>query len=130
MATRASVTTFKIRLRPELKQKLERVAKKRDRSINLEMVERLEQSFGPVELVSLGKVAGDIERAWKNFAAETFRQGLQENLMRSAENLIEQLPKELRNGQLRPAVERMQQTIATIAEYVGRDQYKEKETNK
>jgi predicted transcriptional regulator len=130
MPTRASVTTFKIRLRPELKQKLERVAKKRDRSINLEMVERLEQSFGPVELVSLGKVAGDIERAWKKFAAETFRQGLQENLMRSAENLIEQLPKELRNGQLKPAVERMQSTIAAIAEYVGRDQYKEKETNK
>jgi predicted transcriptional regulator len=130
MPTRTTVTTFKIRLRPELKQKLERVAKKRDRSINLEMVERLEQSFGPVELVSLGKVAGDIERAWEKFAAETFRQGLQENLMRSAENLIEQLPKELRNGQLKAAVERMQQSIATIAGYVGRDQYKEKETNK
>lgn len=112
MPTRTSVTTFKIRLRPELKAKLERAAKKLDKSINVEMVDRLEKSFGPAELVSLGRVASDIEKAWSRFAAETHRQGLQETLMQASEALIEEHSPE--------NIERVRNAIEAIASYSGR----------
>ena len=56
-----NVIQYKIRVREDLRRRLEGAAKKRDVSINYEMTSRLAASFDREEMFKLGMVAEDIK---------------------------------------------------------------------
>jgi ribosomal protein L18E len=51
-----------LRIREDLRRRLEAAAKKRGVSLNQEMVDRLKASFDQAEVVNLGKVADDLQK--------------------------------------------------------------------
>jgi hypothetical protein len=57
----SNLVAYKIRIRPELRRRIEQAAKKRGVSANHEMIDRLEQSFSQAEQRSLSDVTEKLE---------------------------------------------------------------------
>jgi Arc-like DNA binding domain len=82
---------YKVRIREDLRQRIEQAAKKRDVSINYEIRSRLEQSFDREELYSLSRIASDMEIRWERFGNAFHKLDVQGDLLRASEALVDQL---------------------------------------
>jgi hypothetical protein len=108
-----------LRIREDLRRRLEQAAKKRGVSLNHEMTDRLKASFDQEALRAIDKVASGLEDAWTRYAKGEEYRLLQEGLMQAAEGLIERLPAEFRERG-KAAVEQVQEAIKAIARKYGR----------
>ena len=88
---------FTLRIREDLRRRLEHAARKRDVSLNSEMTERLRSSFEQAELqaaiVKLSKVATGVEDAWDRLARDIDDQIRMADLVNAAEHLIGKIRK-------------------------------------
>jgi predicted transcriptional regulator len=116
----SDVIQIKIRVREDLRRRLEQAANKADRSINSEMASRLADSFN---LPKLNEITAGLENVYTRFARELHDQSLMEDLMRAAEYLIEQLPTEVQGREaVKGAIAWVQNAITAIAHEHGRVQ--------
>ena len=117
----ADIVQPSLRIREDLRRRLEQAAKKRGVSLNIEMTTRLKESFDREAHRTIDSVASDLENVWTRFAEVLHTDNLQEELMRATEALVEQLPAEIREREtIKEAVERVQKAITTIARRIGR----------
>jgi hypothetical protein len=115
----ARTVEYKVRVRPDLIRRLETAARKRDVSINQEMVSRLEQSFERSDKLKLSEITAGFESVYGRFArAERDRLATQE-LINAVEALIRQLPPEVQEP-LRPTIKWTEEAIAKIIKVHGR----------
>jgi Arc-like DNA binding domain len=119
MASKPSdVIQIKIRVREDLRRRLEQAAKKADRSINSEMASRLADSFN---LPKLNEITVGLENVYKQMADEIRDRSQTEDLMCAAEYLIQQLPTEVQSREaVKSAIEWVQSAITAIAQEHGR----------
>ena len=111
-----------LRIREDLRRRLELAAKKRGVSLNIEMTSRLKESFEREELLKLSKITSNLESNLERYARWMDAHLLQEDLMQAAESLISRLPVEIRDREaIQEAVERVQEAIKlAAAKGVGR----------
>jgi len=104
-----------LRIREELRRRLEQAAKKRGVSINYEMTSRLKESFDREELYALGKITEDMKIQWARWSTSLFHNEQRGDLVRAAEVLLVRLraqpvsPEAIEN-----AAEQVQKTIKAI----------------
>jgi len=87
-----------LRIREDLRRRLEQEAKKRGVSLNYEMTLRLKESFDREAMFTLGTIASDMNTRFKRFDKAFHELEKQGDLLRAAEVLlaqIEQLPAEV-----------------------------------
>jgi predicted transcriptional regulator len=128
----SDVTQIKIRVREDLRRRLEQAAKKHDVSINAEMTSRLASSF---ELPELSKITAGLARAtnglteiYVHLGEELLARVQQEKLIAAAEKLVSELPAEIRERQtVRSAIEQLEKAIAVITARIGREPIHEQE---
>jgi hypothetical protein len=119
----SDVIQIKIRVREDLRRRLEQAAKKADRSINSEMASRLADSFN---LPKLNEITAGLDNVYLRFAREMEDRSLTEELMRAAEELIQQLPTEVQGREaVKRAIAEVQDAITAIADVHGRMQDEE-----
>jgi hypothetical protein len=113
----ADIVQPSLRIRDDLRRRLEQAAKKRGVSLNFEMTNRLKESFDREAHRTIDSVASDLENVWTRFAEVLHNDSLQEELMRATEALVEQLPAEVREREtIKEAVERVQKAIRPTQE--------------
>ena len=116
----SDVIQIKIRVREDLRRRLEQAANKADRSINSEMASRLADSFN---MPKLNEISTGLENVYRRLAREINDRLQREELMRAAEYLIEQLPTEVRGREaVKSAIAEVQKVITAIAHVHGRVQ--------
>ena len=116
----SDVIQIKIRVREDLRRRLEQAANKADRSINSEMASRLADSFN---LPKLNEITAGLEDVWARFVREQHDRLQREDLMRAAEYLIEELPTEVQGREaVKRAIAEVQNAITAIAHVHGREQ--------
>ena len=116
----SDVIQIKIRVREDLRRRLEQAANKADRSINSEMASRLADSFN---LPKLNEITAGLENIYERAGREELDRVQTEDLMRAAEYLIEQLPTEVRGREaVKSAIAEVQKVITAIAHVHGREQ--------
>jgi hypothetical protein len=110
-----------LRIREDLRRRLEAVAKKRGVSLNFEMTERLKASFDQGDLVKISRVATDMENVWTRYARETEDRLQTQKLMNAAEYLVRELPPEVQDREVvKRAIARVQESIEAIWRIHGR----------
>jgi hypothetical protein len=113
----SDVIQIKIRVREDLRRRLEQAANKADRSINSEMASRLADSFN---LPKLNEITAGLEDVWARFVREQHDRLQREDLMRAAEYLIEELPTEVQGREaVKRAIAEVQNAITAIARVHG-----------
>jgi hypothetical protein len=116
----SDVIQIKIRVREDLRRRLEQAANKADRSINSEMASRLADSFN---LPKLNEITAGLEDVYARFAREVLDRSQTEHLMLAAEDLIQQLPTEVQGREaIKRAIAVVQNAITAIAHVHGRIQ--------
>jgi len=116
----SDVIQIKIRVREDLRRRLEQAANKADRSINSEMASRLADSFN---MPKLNEISTGLENVYRRLAREINDRLQREELMRAAEYLIEQVPTEVRGREaVKRAIAEVQNAITAIAHVHGRVQ--------
>ena len=119
----SDVIQIKIRVREDLRRRLEQAANKADRSINSEMASRLADSFN---LPKINEITAGLENVYLRFAREEGDRLQTEDLMRAAEYLIQQLPNEVQGREaVKRAIAKVQNAITAIADVHGRIQEEE-----
>ena len=114
----SDVIQIKIRVREDLRRRLEQAANKADRSINSEMASRLADSFN---LPKLNEITAGLGNVYRRFADELRDSVLMEDLMRAAEYLIQELPTEVQGREaVKRAIAEVQNAITAIAHVHGR----------
>jgi hypothetical protein len=109
-----------LRIREDLRRRLEAAAKKRGVSLNFEMTERLKASFDQGDLVKLSQVAADMENVYARYAREQ-RDHLQtQELMSAAEGLIKELSATNVSVAVKRGIAWVQKAIEAIANTHGR----------
>jgi hypothetical protein len=86
---------WKIRIKPEMVDKLERSAKERGISINAEMVERLRMSFESGTMLSQWQITEDMKVVWTRFGDALLDRDQFQKTVRAAYFLIKTLPPEM-----------------------------------
>ncbi len=74
------IVQFKLRIRKQLRRRLESEAKRRGCSVNYEAMSRLERSFELESIRKLDEIASDIEGNWLRFGARFVGLELEESL--------------------------------------------------
>ena len=116
----SDVIQIKIRVREDLRRRLEQAAKKADRSINSEMASRLADSFN---LPKLNEITAGLENIYERVGREELDRVQTEDLMRAAEYLIQKLPTEVQGREaVKRAIAEVQNAITAIAHVHGRIQ--------
>jgi thiamine kinase-like enzyme len=116
----SDVIQIKIRVREDLRRRLEQAANKADRSVNSEMASRLADSFN---LPKLNEITARLENVHTRDARESLDRMQTQDLMDAAEDLIEQLPTEVQGREaVKRAIAEVQNAIAAIAHEHGRTQ--------
>ena len=116
----SDVIQIKIRVREDLRRRLEQAANKADRSINSEMASRLADSFN---MPKLNEISTGLENVYRRLAREINDRLQREELMRAAEYLIEELPTEVQGREpVKSAIAEVQNVITAIAHVHGRIQ--------
>ena len=110
----AKVIQYKIRVREDLRRRIEQEAKKRGVSANYEMVSRLERSFSEEAVQSLGAVAQYIHNAWLRLDEAFYGLSKQGDLIRAAEALVKQVEQPTSNTAIEKAAEKVKQAIRLI----------------
>jgi hypothetical protein len=115
----SDVIQIKIRVREDLRRRLEQAANKADRSINSEMASRLADSFNLPKL-------NELDNVFKRAAREGRDRLQTEDLMCAAEYLIQQLPTEVQGREVvKRAIAEVQNAITAITHVHGRMQEEE-----
>jgi hypothetical protein len=110
-----------LRIREDLRRRLEQAAKKRGVSINAEMTERLRASFDQGDRVELSRITDGLNDVYKRLARDLAEQSRTQELISAVEHHIAQLPPEMREGEaLKPTIEWMQEAIKAITRIHGR----------
>jgi hypothetical protein len=122
MARKSSdIAQLKLRIREDLRHRLEQAAKKRDVSLNYEMTSRLAESFERSEMLKLGKITAGLEDVYERFAREGRDRLQTQELMSAAEELIKQLPTAVQDREaVKRAIAWVQEAIAAITRIHGR----------
>jgi HicB family len=128
-----AIAQLKLRLREDLRRRLEQAAKKQDVSLNHEITSRLRDSFDRADLTTLSRVAADMDlvaerlkRAenFMRYAREQEDRALLDDLREAGEALvaqIEQQPAEiLAREEFKDTVESMRTAIAAVERKYGR----------
>jgi hypothetical protein len=116
----SDVIQIKIRVREDLRRRLEQAANKAHRSINSEMASRLADSFN---LPKLNEVTAGLENVYTRFAREMHDRSQTQALMRAADWLIQELPTEVQGREaVKRAIAAVQNAITAIAHVHGYDQ--------
>ena len=116
----SDVIQIKIRVREDLRRRLEQAANKADRSINSEMASRLADSFN---LPKLNEITAGLENIYERAGREELDRVQTEDLMRAAEYLIQELPTEVQGREaVKRAIAEVQNAITAIAAVHGRMQ--------
>lgn len=102
-----------LRIREELRLKIEKAAEKRGVSINYEMTDRLEKTFEGEDLWTLSRVRQDIEVNWARWGGVFARLDSQRDLVRVVESLISQIDSR-ESDRLKDAIAGVQSTINGI----------------
>lgn len=89
----SEVIQYKIRIRQDLRKRLEQAAKKRDVSINYEMTSRLKESFDREALVTIYRVSEDIKTNWAKYGKAFFHHEHQDDLVQATKALVAVLAK-------------------------------------
>jgi Arc-like DNA binding domain len=109
----SDLVQYKLRIREEVRGRLEQAAKKRGVSVNYEITSRIEDSFGRESLRTIDVVASGLELRWARFENAFHALDKQGDLLRGTEALlaqIEELPSEIQEA-LASAVTRVRRTI-------------------
>jgi hypothetical protein len=118
MARKSSkVAQVKIRVREDLRRRIEQEAKKRGVSANLEMVNRLQWSFDQENLRTLADVSEDQKIIWGRISGAIHGLNRQGDLIRSVAALLEQVDQLSANTgtkALESAAIRVRHVIASI----------------
>ena len=80
----SDITKPNLRIREDLRRRLELAAKKRRVSLNIEMASRLKESFERVDMLKLSKIASNIENFYERHARKIHAPFL-EDLMQAVE---------------------------------------------
>jgi hypothetical protein len=109
----SAILQYKLRIRENLRRRIEKAAEKNRVSANYEMVSRLERSFDQEHTIEIAAVAGHIEAAWARLDQIFHDLNKQGDLLRAAEELVAQieqlLPAERQTNGIKKAVERVKQ---------------------
>jgi hypothetical protein len=108
-----------LRIREDLRRRLEQAAKKRGVSINAEMTERLRASFDQGDRIELSRITAGLNDVYGRFARDMAERSRTRELISAAEHHIAQLPPEMREA-LKPTVEWIQEAIKAITRIHGR----------
>lgn len=107
-----------LRIREELRRRLEQAAKKRGVSINYEMTSRLKESFDREELLTLYKVTEDMKGHWARWSEALFHNEQRGDLVRAAEVLLVTLRAQPMSPEaIESAAEQVQKTITAIKDH-------------
>jgi hypothetical protein len=113
----SAVLQYKLRIREDLRQQIEKAAKKDGVSANFEMVRRLKDSFGRESLLSIANVAQDMTILWARYGEALHELEKQGDLMRATTMLIkqiEQLPEVETDNAIKVAIEKTKAVIRVI----------------
>ncbi len=116
MARKPSDTAqLKLRIREDLRRRLERAARKRAVSLNFEMTDRLKESFDREAQRTIDAVGSDIAGHWARFGGAWHELNKQGDLVRASTALIEQLPAEVQEREaIKKAVAQVKKIIRLI----------------
>jgi len=115
-----AIAQLKLRIREDLRRRLEQAAKKRDASLNFEMTDRLRASFDQETYRTLDQVTAGLEGAYARFARETRDRLQTQELMAAAEGLIKELSATDASAAVKRSIAAMQEAITAIARVHGR----------
>jgi Arc-like DNA binding domain len=116
----SDVIQYKIRIREDLRRRLEQAAEKRDVSINSEIASRLGESF---DLPKLDKITSDLENVYTRYAREQGDYLQTQELMNAADYLIKELSASddvRERTSVKRAIAWVQKSIEAIARVHGR----------
>jgi hypothetical protein len=118
----SDITQIKIRVREDLRRQLEAAAKKRDVSINFEMVDRLRASFDQGDRVELSRITADLSEIYERTAQDIEDRNRQSTLVNAAEYLIERL----RKGEaVEGTIDEVEKAVKAITNVYGRTYLRE-----
>jgi len=80
-----------LRIREELRRRLEKEAAKRRVSLNQEMTYRLQRSLEEDAARTIDNIAGDIANVWDRFSAAHHKANMMGDLVRATETLLKQI---------------------------------------
>jgi hypothetical protein len=109
-----------LRIKEALRRRLEAAAKKRDVSLNFEMVDRLKESFDRADLTSLSGVTTKIALASErlmHFARQTADRELLDNLREASAALVSRLPTD--SEDLKDAVDWVREALSAAERKYG-----------
>lgn len=115
-AEASEIVDYKLRVRKDLRQRIERAADANRVSHNREMVNRLAQSFDYEATRSLEQIAIDMDGVWARYGKVFHDLSTRGDLIRATETLVEaveQLPVATR-GPIKEVVERVKAAINVI----------------
>jgi hypothetical protein len=110
-----------LRIREDLRRRLEQAAKKRGVSLNFEMTERLKASLDQGDRVELSRITTDLGGVYERLVRDLGDRQRMAELVNAAEHLIAQLPSEVWEGEaVKNAVEWVQEAVKAITDVHGR----------
>ena len=106
-----------LRIREDLRRRLEQAAKKRGVSLNPEMTERLRASFDQGDRIELSRITADLNDVYGRLVRDIAERSRTQELIDAAEHLIEKVRKgEAVDG----AVEWVEKAVKAITRIHGR----------
>jgi ribosomal protein L18E len=113
-----------LRIREDLRRRLERAATKAGRSLNQEMTQRLRASFDQGDRIELSRITADLDDVYKRLVRDLAEQSRTQELISAAEHFIEKVRKgEAVDG----AIEWVETAIKAITRIHGRTYIHERE---
>jgi hypothetical protein len=108
------VVQVNLRIREQLRRRLEQEAKRRGVSLNYEMTSRLQETFDQNVLRTIDLVAEDIRIAWAPHAQANHDRGTQGDLLRAGETLLKQIDAENSSEALKAAADKLRKVFKMI----------------
>ncbi len=84
MSNQADHTIVRLRVPPELKEKIEKAAEENNRSQSAEMVARLEQSFKSIEVPTTPQIQAMIANTMTTLISSLIKEGVDSNKIKGA----------------------------------------------
>ena len=104
---------LKLRIREDLRRRLEAAAKKRAVSLNSELVWRLQQSLDRESLITLNEISEDMKNAWERYGNAFIDRDASGDQISATEELLKQI--DLQDPRaIAAAVAEARRTIAVI----------------
>ncbi len=108
------VVQINLRIREELRRRLEREAKRRGVSLNFEMTSRLQETFDLETQRTFDKIGEDMKINWARYGEMFHELAKQGDLIRAAEALVKQVDAEDSSEAATAAAEKLRQVIKML----------------